>query len=147
MMGMVSVAPETCRKTSGQILGSGLNFFSVSDTACLLICLNSSCVVCGLFLYVLFSNFPTENSHVFWYLSKQTIKDSWLFCLKNVTYVGHSHISGWGVHRLAVTKRYNPSRHLIILNNAIIFPIYRSERTVPENMVLDLEIKTQKKIR
>jgi flagellar biogenesis protein FliO len=27
----------------------------------------------------------------------------------------------WAVHRLAVTKRYYPSRYLIILNNAIIF--------------------------
>jgi hypothetical protein len=49
------------------------------------------------------------------------------------------------VHRLAVTMRNYPSRHLIILNNTTIFPIYRSELTVSENMVLDLEIKTQKK--
>ena len=51
----------------------------------------------------------------------------------------------WAVHRLAVTKRYCPSRHLIILNNAIIFPIYHSELTTSENMESDLEIKTQKK--
>jgi len=53
----------------------------------------------------------------------------------------------WAVHRLAVTKCYYPSRHLIILNNAIIFPVYRSELTTSKNMDLDLEIKTQKKRR
>jgi hypothetical protein len=49
------------------------------------------------------------------------------------------------VHPLAVTKRYYPSRQLIILNNAIIFPIYRSKLAVSENIVLDLEIKTRGK--
>lgn len=53
----------------------------------------------------------------------------------------------WAVHLLSVTKPYYPSRHLIILNNAIIFPIYRSELTGSENMALDLEIRTQKKRR
>jgi len=55
----------------------------------------------------------------------------------------------WGVHSLAVTKRYYPPCHLIIVNNTIIIPIYRSELNTSENMELhiDLEIKTQKKRR
>ena len=53
----------------------------------------------------------------------------------------------WAVYRLAVTKRYYISSHLTIQNNAIIFPIYRSEITVSENMVLDPETEAQKKRR
>jgi hypothetical protein len=144
---MVSVASETCQTTGGQILGNCLYLFPVSDTACLIICWISSSVCVCVFKDCSYtcclSNFPTEKSYVVWYLNKQTINDNWFFCLKMLRMLAIHILAVRAVHSLAVTKSYYTSRHLIMLNNAIILPIYRSKLTLKEYMVLHLEIKPQ----